>query len=88
MVRNKMAIEDLARITANGFASMDKRFEAIETTMATKVELQEVREDLRKTKEELQKDIAHIQRFPASLGRRVDHVEDDIRLIKTKVGLR
>ena len=43
---------------------------------------------LETVKKELKEDIAHIQSLPASLGRRVDHLEDDVRLVKTKAGIR
>ncbi len=91
-MKKKMTIEDLARITAHGFSAMEKHFDERFDEMATKVELEQVKEEmatnLEKVKEELQKDIASINRLPARLERRLDVVEDDLRVVKTKVGIR
>ncbi|HEY4508406.1 MAG TPA: hypothetical protein VJJ55_01990 [Candidatus Paceibacterota bacterium] len=37
---------------------------------------------------ELRQDILHVNRLPSVVVRRIDRMEDDIRLIKTKVGMR
>ncbi|MDO8594172.1 MAG: hypothetical protein Q7R93_01515 [bacterium] len=98
-MKEKTTLEELARMTANGFSSMERRFDEV----ATKLELKEVKEELQTelqtvkaelqtelqtVKTELQKDIAVVQRLPESVGRRLDRVEDDVRLVKTKVGMR
>ena len=38
--------------------------------------------------EDLRKDISFVQSMPARLDRRVELLEDDMRLVKTKVGIR
>ena len=82
----KMTLEELARMTANGFAAMEKHFDQT----ASKSDLDELatKKDLADVKEELQTDIKRIGNVPLGLERRLDRVEDDLRLVKTKVGIR
>ncbi len=78
--------EDLARAVAAGFRGVDKRFDEMEKRFDGKLET--VKEELQTVKEELQSDIATINRLPAHLEHRVDVLYDDMRLVKTKVGIR
>ena len=66
------------------FDDMEARFDEV----ATKEELTEVKKELQKDIAELRTDVTRIGHLPESLGRRADRLEDDIRLVKTKVGIR
>lgn len=63
-------IDDLAQITARGFASMDKRFE----NTASKKDMKEISDRL--------------DRIEFSQGRRIEILEDKVRIIAEKIGLR
>lgn len=93
MKKNRVTIEELAGMIKRGFdatatkAAMEARFAEVETRFdetATKEDIARLEREIK----ELREDMAHLTRVPFTLERRVDHVEDDIRLIKTKVGMR
>ncbi len=74
-----VTVDALARITANGFSRVDKRFDEMEKRFDDKLET---------VKEELQSDIASVNHLPERLEHRMDTLYDDMRLVKTKVGIR
>ncbi len=83
----KMTIEDLAVMVKRGFDdTASKRDVKLVDDRLDKVDdrLQKIEKEVK----ELREDLAFVTRLPASVERRVDRMEDDIRLIKTKVGLR
>lgn len=84
--QKKVTTEELAIMIKRGFdetattVAMDARF----AETASKQDIVRLEKEIT----ELRTDIAHVSRLPASLGRRVDHLEDDMRLVKTKAGIR
>ena len=95
-MKKKMTIEDLARITAKGFEGVDRHLAEIEKRLggvegrleetATKKDIAEMA--TKKDIAGLHYDISVVQSMPARLDRRVDLLEDDMRLVKTKVGMK
>lgn len=78
--KKKITIEGLAQITAKGFGEMDKRFDKT----ATKLDIERLEAEIN----ELRRDIAFVQSMPARLERRVDALEDGLRIVKTKLRMR
>ncbi len=74
MKKEKMTIEDLARITKNGF-----------DTTATKQEMREVNDRLDKMDGRLDKMENLLLRAHEN---RIEKLEDNMRLVKTKIGIR
>lgn len=69
------------------FAGMDARFEKIEArleTTATKSDIARLEKEIAL----LRYDIGFVQSMPARLERRMDILEDGLRLVKTKLGMR
>lgn len=81
MKKEKMTIEDLARITKNGF-----------DTTATKQEMREVNDRLDKMDGRLDKMDSRLDKMENLLLRahenRIEKLEDNMRLVKTKIGIR
>ncbi|MEK7208015.1 MAG: hypothetical protein AAB699_00525 [Patescibacteria group bacterium] len=91
MSRKSITIEVLAGMVKRGFdetarkADMDARFDAVDKELAS------VKSDIKRLEKEiadLREDMAFVNKLPASLERRVERMEDDLRLIKTKIGIR
>ena len=88
MSRKSITIEVLAGMVKRGFdetakkADVDTRFDETEKTIKQEVAR------LEKEIADLHEDVAHLTQLPASIERRLDRVEDDMRLVKTKVGIR
>ena len=83
MKGKRITIEDLARMVANGFSRVDKRLDAIEDTMtgmATKVDLAELEEKIEKGFDRLDRQFGGHDRI-------IDRLQDDMRLVKTKLKL-
>lgn len=69
------------------FADMDKRFADIDKRLngtATKNDIIRLEKEI----EKLDQNISHIGYLPIGIERRLDRVEDDLRVVKTKVGIR
>lgn len=91
--KKKITIEDLAVMIKHGFDETAKkddvnaRFEKIETrleTTATKTDIARLEKEIA----ELRHDLGFVQSMPARLERRMDTLEDGLRLVKTKLGMR
>lgn len=93
MKKKRITIDELAIMVKRGFDETAKKvdMEARFAETATKEDIAALQADivrLEKEIAELRQDIAQINRLPSVLVHRVDRMEDDIRLIKTKVGMR
>ena len=85
MAKSKnITINELAVMVKRGFDETAKNLDVRFDETATKQDILRLEKEIASLRE----DIAHGNRIPASLGHRVDRAEDDIRLIKTKVGMR
>lgn len=98
--KKKITIEDLAVMIKHGFDEtakkddvnarfdeVDARFEKIETrleTTATKTDIARLEKEIA----ELRHDLGFVQSMPVRLERRMDTLEDGLRLVKTKLGMR
>ena len=73
MAKKKITIEDLAVITAKGFASVDERFNSLEKRMGERFEKVDERFD-------------KLEFMVGGHGRRLDKAEDNVRILKTAIG--
>ncbi len=73
VTQNSTDIENLAGSVKRGFDET-----------ATKQDILQLKEEIA----EMHDEIALIERLPVSVERRLDLVEDDMRQVKTKVGIR
>lgn len=92
-MKKNLTIEDLAIMVKRGFdetakkVDVDARFEKIEARLdktATKDDIVRLEKEITK----LDQNISHIGYLPIGIERRLDRVEDDLRIVKTKVGIR
>ena len=98
MKKKRITIDELAGMIKRGFdatatkADMETRFADMETRFdKTEQDIAGLKQDIARLEKEiaeLRQDILHINRLPSVVVRRIDRMEDDIRLIKTKVGMR
>lgn len=98
--RKKTTIDDLAVMVKHGFdetakkADMDARFDGMETRLAkveARLEKTATKADIEQLEKEialLRYDLGFVQSMPARLERRMDTLEDGLRLVKTKLGMR
>lgn len=90
--KRKTTIEGLAVMVKHGFdetakkVDMDARFEKIEDRLektATKSDIARLEKEIAGPRH----DLGFIQSMPARLERRMDTLEDGLRLVKTKLGM-
>lgn len=81
----KVTLEDLAGMVANGFESVDKRFDEIEIKIATKEELSKLEQKVSKIDFRLDEVYDILQRFEENdilnLQKRVQILEKAVRTI-------
>jgi predicted nucleic acid-binding Zn-ribbon protein len=94
MKKKTITIDELAVMIKRGFdetASKTGFLRLEEDINIVKEDVVKIRDDTARLEKEivgLRKDIEHLNRIPFSLEQPVTRMEDDIRLIKTKVGMR
>ena len=93
MKKRQVTIDELAGMIKRRFgatatkADIEARFAEVDTRFDRAAAKEDIARLEREVKE-LRGDIAHLNRVPFALEQRVGRMEDDIRLIKTKVGMR
>jgi len=81
MAKKKVTIEDLARITKNGFDTVDKRFEQVDKRF------EQVDANLESFRTEVNHRFDHIENLLIRAHEnRIEKLEDDMRTLKTLVG--
>jgi len=102
MKKEKITIDDLATLMKQGFArvdkKMDERFAKAEKDTDRKIDdlatmvqngFMSAREDLLVVKAELKNDISRLENVVmGNYERRLERVEDNVRLLKTKAGIK
>lgn len=83
-MKRKTTIDDLAVMIKRGFDDTVTKADL----QAVKKELKEDISRLEREIAELRDDVSRLTPLPAGIERRLDRVEDDMRLVKTKVGIR
>lgn len=89
--KKKITLEELAAMVKRGFDEAAKAANARFDETVTRADIVSLKADIARLEKEiaeLREDIAHLKQIPFTLERRIDRMEDDIRLIKTKVGVR
>lgn len=91
MRKKHITIDDLAGMIKRGFDATATKVDMEARFTDTAKDIAGLKQDIARLEKEiaeLRQDIAHLNRIPFALEQRVTRMEDDIRLIKTKVGMR